>query len=60
MCFEHVLVQCLSKSFHFTSNHKGYQRDFLTVGTLNDELSFENIHSYLRWNFLDRCPYDYF
>jgi hypothetical protein len=40
-------VQYFSVNFHFLSNNKSYNRDFFTIDTIDDGLSFHGIESVL-------------
>jgi hypothetical protein len=40
-------VQYFSVNFHFLNNNKSYNRDFFTIDTIDDGLSFHGIESVL-------------
>jgi hypothetical protein len=43
-------VQYFSVNFHFLNNDKSYNRDFFTIDTIDDGLSFHDIESVLSSN----------
>ena len=43
-------MQYLPVKFHFLNNNKSYNRDFFTIDTIDDGLSFHGIESFLLSN----------
>ena len=44
---EYFAEQCFSVNFHFLNNDKSSKRDFFTIDTIDDGLSFHDIKSIL-------------
>jgi hypothetical protein len=43
-------VQYFSVNFHFLNKDKGYNRNFFTIDTIDDRLSFHGIEGVLSFN----------
>jgi hypothetical protein len=50
-------VQYFSVNFHFLNNDKSYDKDFFTIDTIDDRLSFYDIESVLSLNVFELVLY---
>ena len=57
---EHFVEQYFSVNFRFLNNDKSYDRDFFTIDTIDDELSFHGIKSPLSLNIFELVLYTIF
>jgi hypothetical protein len=54
---EYLILQYFHVNFHFLNNDKSYNRDFFTIDTIDDGLSFHCIESVLSSNNLGLVLY---
>ncbi len=50
-------MQYFSVNFHFLNNDKSYDKDFFTIDTIDDRLSFYDIESVLSLNVFELVLY---
>ncbi len=53
-------MQYFPVKFDFLNNDKSYNRDFSTIYTIDDGLSFDGIESMLSWDNVCLIPYAMF